>query len=84
MIRVLFFASIREQLECSELEVAFPGPGCSVDTLRAQLIEEHGQAWSEALEQDNVITAINQTIVAPDAAVSEGDEVAFFPPVTGG
>lgn len=84
MIQVLFFASLREQLDCERLALECPPSGMSVSTLVAQLGAEHGTGWAEALAQDNLITAINQDVVTADAAIADGDEVAFFPPVTGG
>lgn len=84
MIRVLFFASLREQLGCPGLELAPVAPNCDVRALLARLVAEHGEAWAEAFAQENLIVAVNQHVVDRDAPVADGDEVAFFPPVTGG
>ncbi|WP_242600842.1 MoaD/ThiS family protein, partial [Erwinia billingiae] len=43
-----------------------------------------GDRWSLALESGKVLSAVNQTLVSPQHALKAGDEVAFFPPVTGG
>lgn len=74
-ITVKFFASLREQVGQSETAL-------SVDGITV------AQAWSQATADmqmpDNTLCAINMEYVDTQAAVSDGDEVAFFPPVTGG
>jgi molybdopterin synthase sulfur carrier subunit len=81
-IRVLFFARLREQLGSSGEEVD-TADGASVATLRAQLASRSA-AWREALEARNLRIAVNQDMAAADQVLKAGDEVAFFPPVTGG
>lgn len=81
-IRVLFFARLREQLGSSGEEVDI-ADGASVATLRAQLASRSA-AWREALEARNLRIAVNQDMAAADQVLKAGDEVAFFPPVTGG
>ncbi len=82
MVRVLFFAHLREQLGVAHLEVA-PTPGMTLESLRAHLVEGHPQ-WRDYLYRPNVRFALNQAYANPSAQVQAGDEVAFFPPVTGG
>lgn len=84
MIRVLFFARVREQLGCSALELRCPDAGADLDGLQEQLCVERGAAWRDVLAQDNMIRAVNQVVVPGNCALRDGDEVAFFPPVTGG
>ncbi|MFC3852443.1 molybdopterin converting factor subunit 1 [Salinispirillum marinum] len=79
-VRILFFARLRETLPQAELEWPWASPG-SVGDLKAQL-RAQGDAWA-ALD-GNILCAVNQTMVKLDAIVQPGDEVAFFPPVTGG
>ncbi len=81
MIKVLFFAQIREQVGVSELKVA--AKYRTVEALRLSLCEQ-GKQWQQALEEGRVLVAVNQTISAPESEIHAGDEVAFFPPVTGG
>lgn len=82
MIKVLFFASLRERLRCDELTLAANGIA-RVDDVLAHLLHEHPQ-WQESLMQPAPLAAVNGTLAPRDAAVRDGDEVAFFPPVTGG
>jgi len=75
-ISVQFFASLREQVGKQQLSLAFDKP-LEVSTV-----------WSLASDgQDmptNTLCAINMEYVKNNALVKDGDEVAFFPPVTGG
>jgi molybdopterin synthase sulfur carrier subunit len=84
MLKVLFFARIKEQLDCGLLELEWRDAVVDLDTLQEQLCVEHGDKWREVLGQDNMIRAINQTVVDGNSPLQDGDEVAFFPPVTGG
>lgn len=82
-LRVLFFASLADQLKCRSLILPFPGPSLSAAGLRDALIQQHGEAWN-ALRSDQLRCAVNQEIVKMDHLLKPGDEIAFFPPVTGG
>jgi molybdopterin synthase sulfur carrier subunit len=84
MVNVLFFARVREQLGCASLELQWPGAGFDLDSLQEQLCVERGVTWRDILAQDNMIRAVNQVVKAGNCALQDGDEVAFFPPVTGG
>ncbi|EEO04235.1 TPA: molybdopterin synthase sulfur carrier subunit [Vibrio cholerae] len=81
MIKVLFFAQTRELVECDSLVVehAF----ATVEALRQHLARQPGK-WDMALEPGKLLAAVNQSIVPFDTELNDGDEVAFFPPVTGG
>ncbi len=81
VIEVLFFGRVREELGCDRLQTA---AASDLDTLQERLVREHGGRWSEVLGQANIIRAVNQTVAAGNARLQDGDEVAFFPPVTGG
>lgn len=82
MIRVVFFASIREALGIHQLELDSAGIANAADVIQA--LRGRGEPWQAVLGGENVLIAVNQTMAEPGAAVREGDEVAFFPPVTGG
>lgn len=83
-MRVLYFAWLRERVGCAEEEVTPPEGVRDVAGLIAWLAgrsEAHGRAF---LDPGQVRVAVNQEFAAGDTRVSPGDEVAFFPPVTGG
>ncbi|MGH8676451.1 MAG: molybdopterin converting factor subunit 1 [Burkholderiales bacterium] len=83
-VKVLFFAALREQLGVAAEEVDLPGETSTVAALRAQLAGRGG-AWQSALAEKKLLRfAVNQDMAALAAAIKAGDEVAFFPPVTGG
>lgn len=84
MLQVLFFARVREQLGCASLALPWPEAGTDLDTLQEQLCASRGDAWRAVLEQGNMIRAVNQTVIDGNCVLRDGDEVAFFPPVTGG
>ena len=54
-----------------------------VEAIKKQL-SQRGADWKEALNQPNLVHALNHKVVFTDAVVTEGDELAFFPPMTGG
>ncbi|MBM3346442.1 MAG: molybdopterin converting factor subunit 1 [Betaproteobacteria bacterium] len=83
-VRLLYFASIREQLGCAAESLELPAGITTVGALLEHLMLRGG-AWREALAQTRVLrVAINQDMAEPGRTLSGGDEVAFFPPVTGG
>ena len=83
MIKVVFLASIRERLGCDELQLESSAAPLNVADLAEQLAER-GDIWRQTLLDDKVLVAVNQQMSRPQASVADGDEVAFFPPVTGG
>ena len=83
-VKVLFFASLREQLGTSAEEIELPGGITTVGGLRAHL-KSRGGVYEKILAEKNLVrAAVNQDMVQPTAPIKAGDEVAFFPPVTGG
>lgn len=75
-VQVRFFAALRERVGVPAVEVSVP-KGATV-----------AQVWSLAAQkeplEDNILAAKNMQYVGFDSPVDEGDEIAFFPPVTGG
>ncbi len=84
MIKVLFFARLREQLDTEMLEFE-AGPELPDIAAIIKLLKQRGDNWIEVLgDEQMVLVALNQEMTDASAAVNDGDEVAFFPPVTGG
>ncbi len=79
-----FFAQIREQLGCDRLELQWDSDLATLAALERKLVEIRGAEWERALGQENLIRAVNQCVTQPGAELRDGDEVAFYPPVTGG
>ncbi len=83
-VKVLYFAALREQLGTAGEEIELPAGVATVAALRSHL-RGRGGAWERALAEGRLVrTALNQDMAPPSAALRAGDEVAFFPPVTGG
>ena len=83
-IQLRFFASLRESLEISEMDLTLPDDVKTIAQLRAYLITIDA-VWADTLALKKPIrVAQHQTMVEPDTLIEEGAEVAFFPPVTGG
>lgn len=84
MINVLYFASLRDALGQSAEEIELDASITNIQTLRDRICQR-GEPWQSSLGQDQrLMAAVNQSIARPDTAIADGDEVAFFPPVTGG
>jgi molybdopterin synthase sulfur carrier subunit len=84
MVTLLYFASLRESLGTSREQVALPGANATVSLLVEQL-RSRDSTWTEAFAPGKQWrVAVNQTIATLATPLKPGDEVAFFPPVTGG
>jgi len=84
MVTVLYFARLRETLGRSSEQVALPASVRDLEGLRALLVARGGTWEQELAPGKPVRAAVNQTMAVGDAPIADGDEVAFFPPVTGG
>lgn len=82
MIKVVFFAALREQLDCSELSISSENIKTVAD-IKQQLSARSNQ-WQQVLNNGSLLSAVNHDMVDGSHTVTSGDEVAFFPPVTGG
>ena len=83
-VKVLFFASLREQLGIALEELDVSKEINSLDKLKGHL-RSRGGAFEKAFGGKALVRgAVNREMVPPGAPIKAGDEVAFFPPVTGG
>jgi molybdopterin synthase sulfur carrier subunit len=84
VITILYFAWLRERLGTSEEQLYLPADVRTVGALIA-LLRARSTAEADAFAPANrVRAAVNQVFAGPDDAIKPGDEIAFFPPVTGG
>ncbi|MGL1956553.1 MAG: molybdopterin converting factor subunit 1 [Colwellia sp.] len=82
MIKIVFFAALREQLDCSELSIEAKSVVTVADI--KQQLSTNNEHWQQVFENSSLLSAVNHDMVSNDHVVKSGDEVAFFPPVTGG
>jgi molybdopterin synthase sulfur carrier subunit len=79
-LNILYFAGLRETIGSGSERIELPAGVATVGALRDAL----GQRHAALLTAKNLRAAVNQKMAGMDAPVADGDEVAFFPPVTGG
>lgn len=82
MIHVVFLAQLREQLGSNGVQIDSSNAK-SIGELKQYLISQHPE-WAEFLGNKKLLIALNHEYARGDFPLKSGDEVAFFPPVTGG
>ncbi|WP_323815445.1 MoaD/ThiS family protein [Cellvibrio sp. NN19] len=82
MIRVLFLAQLREQLKTAEVTISSAHVD-SIAALKQQLVNDHPE-WEQYIGNTKLLVAVNHEYAKADSEIKAGDEVAFFPSVTGG
>jgi sulfur-carrier protein len=83
-ITVLYFASLREAVGTNRESIDLPTNVTTVASL-IEFLAQRGPQWRETLRlSKGMKCALNQEVVNVDAVLTEGSEIAFFPPVTGG
>jgi len=80
-LNILYFASIRDTLGTSEESIILDEP-MNVRQIKDILLTRSGK-W-QIFAKDNILAAINHEMAKDEAKVKNGDELGFFPPVTGG
>ena len=84
MIRLVYLARLRDALGTGAESVDLPADVGTVTALLAWL-SRRGGAWSHELAPGRAVRiAVNHDVARPDTPIHSGDEVALFPPVTGG
>jgi len=83
-VRILYFARLREALGKSEEDLVLPE---GIDTVGglAEFLRRRGDSWASELGTGKAVrVAVNQNMADPQTRIRGGEEIAFFPPVTGG
>lgn len=83
VVNVLYFAALRDALSSEGERIPLPETVHTVGALRTYL-GSRGAQWAPLLEWQNLRCARNRSLCGWDEPVCDGDEIAFFPPVTGG
>ena len=83
-MKILYFAWVRETVGKSQEDLLMPeGVNTVKDLLR--WLKEQDAGYRKAFADNSMVrVAVNQEHVSSDCLISNGDEIAFFPPVTGG
>lgn len=83
-IKVLYFARIKEAVSYSTEDIVLPDDISTITALK-HFLAKRGDVWANLFNAKQTIrAAINHELVDNMASIKSGDEVAFFPPVTGG
>ena len=86
MLKILFFGQLKEITQTEGLEINIIQNGEILNTVAnlRSLLQEKGDVWDEYLAYGKALVAVNQEMTSDDTAINNGDEIASFPPVTGG
>lgn len=83
-LTVLYFAWLRERIGTGEEMLVLPAGVATVGEVMTWLAGRSQRHAAAFANRDTIRCAVNQDFADPSAPVRPGDEVAFFPPVTGG
>jgi molybdopterin synthase sulfur carrier subunit len=83
MVTILYFARLREALGTARETLALPQGVVDLAGVR-EVIVKRGEPWAHEIASPRIRAAVNQDLATDDTRVKDGDEIAFFPPVTGG
>ena len=84
-LKLLFFASLREQFEFSQKEINLKNQVRTAEEFLLDMSKQSGGEWISLFENKNMYRlAINQELSSWKDPIHEGDELAIFPPITGG
>ncbi|MEX1033266.1 MAG: molybdopterin converting factor subunit 1 [Cellvibrionaceae bacterium] len=83
-IKIWYFARIKEALNCAQEQLELSdGEIVTVEDL-IELLSQRGEIWKTNLHDEKLLIAVNQTVATMQTTIADQDEIAFFPPVTGG
>jgi len=82
-ITILYFARFKEALGCDKEQFELAPDTNTVSDVIDQLVTR-GPQWQSVLRDEKVLIAVNQSVASASNTITDGDELAFFPPVTGG
>ncbi|GLX85246.1 molybdopterin synthase sulfur carrier subunit [Thalassotalea loyana] len=82
-VTIKFFASLREELDCEITSLDITNDVKTVADVKNALVAIYPN-WETALSNGKLLNAVNHNMVSSDHSISADDEIAFFPPVTGG
>lgn len=83
-LKLVYFAWLKQSIGTGSETVEVPADVATIAQLR-EWLRGRGGGHGEAFGKDAVLrAAVNKAVVADDHALHDGDEVAFFPPFTGG
>ena len=84
MLKIVYFASLQDKIGRSEEILELPAGVENLAQLVDVLGDKHGDAWSAVINGSTILSAVNHEMCEPSQTIKDGDEIAFFPPVTGG
>lgn len=86
MLKILFFGQLKDIIKTESLELDIIQSGKQLNTVAKlrSLLQEKGDDWNVYLAYGKALVAVNQEMTSDDVAINDTDEIAFFPPVTGG
>lgn len=84
MLTIRYFASLRESLGCEEESVSLAQDKDMTVTGLVDQLSSRGEPWNLLLDSREVLVAVNQSICPRSQTLQGDEEVAFFPPMTGG
>ncbi len=82
-LKILFFARLRDELDTREELLELPESVSTVEQLKDYLCQR-GEQWQKSLNTEGLFVAVEQKVVDASTVLEGNEEVAFFPPVTGG
>lgn len=84
MLKIVYFASLKDKIGRSEETLELPAGVENLSQLVDALSAKHGEVWSAVINGSTILNAVNHEMCERSQPIKDGDEIAFFPPVTGG